>query len=422
MHIHARCTSTSRRCSRPSSTSPTTSRPRVLTRAVPSETGRDAFNDTDPLYEHDLELTLSREGDGYLGLITLRATRKIGTCAPRQSRAGTGIARLQAAQTPKGGAPPRTTTGRRGRTRPARRSAPARFAQHGEARRARSPPARAPSRVAGSSRAGARRTDAPRRGALGGRADLLVVLLEREPSAGVSRRAPARARHAGIGTDVDHESGTPSRPRSRSRPARPRAPREESVPSTTGTRGLDAPRPRAPAGIGTRAPAHLIGYPSGATQIRQPASRRSRRAAARKRSRLVSLQVRPEHEQAGVLLAHDLEERGLTGLRVVTRSSSVFTPSSAARRAVARTASRSSSCGRFRPSARPARASSDRPQPQDVRDHERHAGLDRAVDRHPLGARIDPHGQRPEHHRPLAGRLSSPLGAAFDGGRPVAPC
>ena len=34
-------------------------------------------------------------------------------------------------------------------------------------------------------------------------------------------------------------------------------------------------------------------YPSGATQIRQPASRRSRRAAARKRSRLVSRRSGP---------------------------------------------------------------------------------------------------------------------------------
>jgi protocatechuate 3,4-dioxygenase beta subunit len=36
-----------------------------------SDTGRDAFNDTDPLYEQDLELTLSRERDTYRGLITL---------------------------------------------------------------------------------------------------------------------------------------------------------------------------------------------------------------------------------------------------------------------------------------------------------------------------------------------------------------
>jgi protocatechuate 3,4-dioxygenase beta subunit len=35
------------------------------------DTGRDAFNDTDPLYEHDLELTLSKERDAYRGLITL---------------------------------------------------------------------------------------------------------------------------------------------------------------------------------------------------------------------------------------------------------------------------------------------------------------------------------------------------------------
>jgi protocatechuate 3,4-dioxygenase beta subunit len=36
-----------------------------------SDTGRDAFNDSDPLYEHDLELTLSREHGAYRGLITL---------------------------------------------------------------------------------------------------------------------------------------------------------------------------------------------------------------------------------------------------------------------------------------------------------------------------------------------------------------
>lgn len=35
------------------------------------DTGRDAFNDSDPLYERDLELTLSKESGAYLGLITL---------------------------------------------------------------------------------------------------------------------------------------------------------------------------------------------------------------------------------------------------------------------------------------------------------------------------------------------------------------
>ena len=34
------------------------------------ESGRDAFNENDGLYEPDLELTLSEEGDAYLGLIT----------------------------------------------------------------------------------------------------------------------------------------------------------------------------------------------------------------------------------------------------------------------------------------------------------------------------------------------------------------
>jgi protocatechuate 3,4-dioxygenase beta subunit len=36
-----------------------------------SDAGRDAYNDTDPLYEQDLELSLSKERDAYLGLITL---------------------------------------------------------------------------------------------------------------------------------------------------------------------------------------------------------------------------------------------------------------------------------------------------------------------------------------------------------------
>jgi protocatechuate 3,4-dioxygenase beta subunit len=40
-----------------------------------SGTGRDAFNDSDPLYEQDLELTLSRERDAHLGLITLDVAR-----------------------------------------------------------------------------------------------------------------------------------------------------------------------------------------------------------------------------------------------------------------------------------------------------------------------------------------------------------
>ena len=40
-----------------------------------SDRGRDAFNATDGLYENDLELTLSRESDGYLGLITLDVDR-----------------------------------------------------------------------------------------------------------------------------------------------------------------------------------------------------------------------------------------------------------------------------------------------------------------------------------------------------------
>ena len=35
------------------------------------DTGRDAFNDSDPLYADDLELSLSKEGGAYLGLITL---------------------------------------------------------------------------------------------------------------------------------------------------------------------------------------------------------------------------------------------------------------------------------------------------------------------------------------------------------------
>jgi protocatechuate 3,4-dioxygenase beta subunit len=37
----------------------------------PGESNRDGFNETDGLYDPNLELTLSEEGDGHLGLITL---------------------------------------------------------------------------------------------------------------------------------------------------------------------------------------------------------------------------------------------------------------------------------------------------------------------------------------------------------------
>lgn len=40
-----------------------------------SDTGRDAFNDSDSLYERSLELTLSKDGDAYLGLITVDVAR-----------------------------------------------------------------------------------------------------------------------------------------------------------------------------------------------------------------------------------------------------------------------------------------------------------------------------------------------------------
>jgi len=33
--------------------------------------GRDSFNDTDEIYDDRLLLTLSEDGDGYLGLMTL---------------------------------------------------------------------------------------------------------------------------------------------------------------------------------------------------------------------------------------------------------------------------------------------------------------------------------------------------------------
>jgi protocatechuate 3,4-dioxygenase beta subunit len=41
----------------------------------PGESNRDGFNDSDGLYSKDLELTLSKESDGYLGLITLDVAR-----------------------------------------------------------------------------------------------------------------------------------------------------------------------------------------------------------------------------------------------------------------------------------------------------------------------------------------------------------
>ena len=37
----------------------------------PGESNRDGFNNSDGLYSKDLELTLSEDGDGYLGMITL---------------------------------------------------------------------------------------------------------------------------------------------------------------------------------------------------------------------------------------------------------------------------------------------------------------------------------------------------------------
>jgi len=41
----------------------------------PGESNRDGSNSTDGLYQKDLELTLSRQGDGYRGLMTLDVTR-----------------------------------------------------------------------------------------------------------------------------------------------------------------------------------------------------------------------------------------------------------------------------------------------------------------------------------------------------------
>ena len=40
----------------------------------PGESNRDGYNDSDGLYQRDLELTLSKERDGYRGLITLDVT------------------------------------------------------------------------------------------------------------------------------------------------------------------------------------------------------------------------------------------------------------------------------------------------------------------------------------------------------------
>ena len=41
----------------------------------PGESNRDGFNDDDGLYQRNLELTLSKERDGYRGLITLDVER-----------------------------------------------------------------------------------------------------------------------------------------------------------------------------------------------------------------------------------------------------------------------------------------------------------------------------------------------------------
>jgi len=49
--------------------------PNAVVEPYASDTGRDAYNDSDGLYEKKLELTLSKERDGYLGLITLDVER-----------------------------------------------------------------------------------------------------------------------------------------------------------------------------------------------------------------------------------------------------------------------------------------------------------------------------------------------------------
>jgi hypothetical protein len=41
----------------------------------PGESNRDGFNSSDSLYRQELELTLSREGKGYRGLMTVDVER-----------------------------------------------------------------------------------------------------------------------------------------------------------------------------------------------------------------------------------------------------------------------------------------------------------------------------------------------------------
>jgi protocatechuate 3,4-dioxygenase beta subunit len=53
----------------------TTSARVYLEDPYPGESNRDGFNSTDGLYRRDLELTLSRQGSGYRGLMTLDVTR-----------------------------------------------------------------------------------------------------------------------------------------------------------------------------------------------------------------------------------------------------------------------------------------------------------------------------------------------------------
>ena len=65
-------------------------RARVRDAPYAGESNRDGFNESDGLYDRDLELTLSEEGDSHLGLITLDVARQVPHRAasswPRTSR------------------------------------------------------------------------------------------------------------------------------------------------------------------------------------------------------------------------------------------------------------------------------------------------------------------------------------------------
>ena len=163
--------------------------------------------------------------------------------------------------------------------------------------------------------------------------------------------------------------------------------------------------------------------PSGATQTRHGASRRTRRAAARNRSPRRRPRSGPNTSRPASR-STTICSSARTGWRVVTRRSSVLIPSDAARDAVARTSSSASSCGRVTPTARQRHGRRIGRQMQHVRDDQGHAGLERAGDRHLLRGGVDLDRQRAQDdgaRAPLTAPAARGAVAISDVGHAVLP-